>query len=146
MPKKKKGQSHSKRPISRRSPVWCRYTMEEVEALVVKLARDGNNPSRIGIVLRDQHGIPLAKSLVGKNIVEILKKNDLEPEIPEDLSSLLVKAARLRAHLERNRSDKYNRRAVQTIESRIRSLSRYYKRKGIIPKDWIYIPTSFVVA
>jgi len=36
VPKKHKGQSHSTRPLSRRSPSWCRYTSEEVEALVVE--------------------------------------------------------------------------------------------------------------
>jgi small subunit ribosomal protein S15 len=99
----------------------------------------------IGIILRDQYGIPLAKTIVGKGIVEILNIHNLTPAIPEDLDSLLRKAARLRAHLERNHSDKYNRRAVQTIESRIRSLSEYYKRKGVISGEWKYVRTSIAV-
>jgi small subunit ribosomal protein S15 len=146
VPKKEKGQSHSKRPLSKRSPKWCRYTLEEVEALVVKLSKEGNPPSKIGVILRDQYGIPLVKTIVGKGIVEILKENKLEPPIPEDLESLLRKAARLRAHLERNKSDKYNRRAVQTIESKIRSLSEYYKHTGVLSEDWRYTPTVFVVS
>lgn len=146
MPKKEKGRSHSKRPLSRRSPKWCRYTLEEVEALVVKLTKEGNPPSKIGVILRDQYGIPLVKTIVGKGIVEILKENNLEPPIPEDLEALLRKAARLRAHLERNKSDKYNKRAIQTMESKIRSLSKYYKRTGVLSEDWRYIPTVFVVS
>ncbi|RJS76139.1 30S ribosomal protein S15 [Candidatus Bathyarchaeota archaeon] len=145
MPKKEKGRSHSTRPISKRSPSWCRYTSEEVESLIVKLAREGNPPSKIGVILRDQYGIPLAKAIVGKGIVEVLKENNLAPPIPEDLDALLRKAARLRAHLERNRADRYNRRAVQTVESKIRSLSEYYKRKGVLPPDWKYTPTAIAV-
>jgi len=145
VPKKEKGRSHSTRPISKRSPSWCRYTSEEVESLIVKLAREGNPPSKIGVILRDQYGIPLAKAIVGKGIVEVLKENNLAPPIPEDLDALLRKAARLRAHLERNRADRYNRRAVQTVESKIRSLSEYYKRKGVLPPDWKYTPTAIAV-
>ena len=143
MPKKEKGQSHSTRPLGRRSPNWCRYAPEEVDALVVKLAREGNSPSGIGVILRDQYGIPLVKALVGKGIVEILKENSLGSAIPEDLEALLRKAARLRAHLERNRTDKYNRRSVQVIESKIYGLSEYYKRKGVLPEDWKYTRTTF---
>ena len=145
MPKKEKGKSHSTRPITRRSPSWCRYTSEEVEALVVKLAREGNTPSKIGVILGDQYGIPLVKPIVGKSITEILRENDLAPSIPEDLGMLLRKASRLYAHLERNRGDKHNKRALQIVESKIHRLSEYYKRKGSLPKDWKYTPTVLAI-
>jgi len=145
VPKKEKGKSHSTRPITHRSPSWCRYTSEEVEALVVKLAREGNLPSKIGVILRDQYGIPLVKPIVGKSITEILKDNNLAPAIPEDLGMLLRKASRLHAHLERNRGDKHNKRALQIVESKIHKLSKYYKRKGLLPKDWKYTPTVLAI-
>ncbi|MFQ6068438.1 MAG: 30S ribosomal protein S15, partial [Candidatus Bathyarchaeia archaeon] len=65
MPKREKGKSHAIRPVSKRSPSWCRYESEEVEAIVIKLAREGYSPSRIGTILRDQHGIPLMKPITG---------------------------------------------------------------------------------
>ncbi|MEM3041381.1 MAG: 30S ribosomal protein S15 [Nitrososphaerota archaeon] len=136
MPKKEKGRSHSTRPVGGRSPSWVRYQPEEVEAIVIKLAREGNPPSKIGVILRDQYGIPLIKSVTEKGIVEILKKNNLQPAVPEDLEALLRKISRLYVHLEKNKKDKYNRRAVQTIESKILHLSEYYKRKGVLPPDW----------
>lgn len=138
MPKKEKGSSHSKRPLSRRSPSWCRYTSEEVEALVIKLAREGNPQSKIGVILRDQYGIPLTKTVTGKGVSDILKENNLSPSVPEDLDVLLKKATQLRAHLDRHRSDAYNRRAIQVTESKIHSLSNYYKSKGVLPEDWKY--------
>jgi len=142
MPKKEKGKSHSTRPVSKRPPIWCRYQPEEVEALVIKLAREGHNPSMIGIILRDQYGIPLVKPIVGKSITRILKENGLAPQIPEDLEMLLRKAARLRAHLEKHKSDKHNKRAMQLVEAKIHRLSDYYKRKGVLPKDWKYTPSA----
>ncbi|MCJ7760663.1 30S ribosomal protein S15, partial [Candidatus Bathyarchaeota archaeon] len=59
----KRGRSGSTRPISKKSPSWCKYREEEVEALVVKLAKQGNSPSMIGLILRDNYGIPLARSI-----------------------------------------------------------------------------------
>lgn len=142
MPKKEKGKSHSKRPLSRRSPNWSKYTSEEVEGLVVKLAREGQTPSQIGVILRDQHGIPLTKTIVGKGIVPILRDNNLAPTVPEDLDILLKKATRLRAHLEKNKSDKYSKRSIQRVESKIRHLSNYYKNQGILSEEWKYKPTA----
>jgi small subunit ribosomal protein S15 len=103
---------------------------------VIKLAKEGNSPSMIGIILRDQYGIPLVKPVTGKSITEILKENGLAPAIPEDLDNLLKKAASLRAHLERNRGDRHNKRALQLVESKIHRLSEYYKSRGVLPRDW----------
>ncbi|MEM0313519.1 MAG: 30S ribosomal protein S15, partial [Candidatus Bathyarchaeia archaeon] len=91
MPKQEKGKSHSTRPVSKRPPSWCKYQPEEVEALVVKLAREGHPPSRIGTILRDQYAIPLVKPITGKTINQILKDAGLAPSIPEDLGNLLKK-------------------------------------------------------
>jgi small subunit ribosomal protein S15 len=138
MPKQEKGKSHSIRPVSRRPPSWCKYQPEEVEALVVKLAKEGNPPSRIGAILRDQYAIPLVKPITGKTITQILKEAELAPPIPEDLGELLKKAERLAVHLERNKKDLHNKRALQLIEAKIHKLSRYYKREGVLPPNWKY--------
>lgn len=138
MPKQEKGRSHSVRPVSKRSPSWCKYEPEEVEALVVKLAREGESTSRIGTILRDQHGIPLVKPITGKSITSLLKEADMAPSIPEDLGMLLRKAARLSTHLDRNKMDLANKRSLQVIEARIYKLSRYYKKKSVLPSDWKY--------
>lgn len=138
MPKTEKGKSHSTRPVSKRPPAWCRYTTEEVEALVVKLAKEGHSPSKIGTILRDQYGIPLVKPIMGKTVTQILKDAGLAPSLPEDLENLLKKASRLYVHLEKNKKDQPNKRALQLIESRIYKLSRYYRRESILPPDWKY--------
>ncbi|MFQ6073890.1 MAG: 30S ribosomal protein S15 [Candidatus Bathyarchaeia archaeon] len=138
MPKTEKGKSHSTRPVSKRPPAWCRYTAEEVEALVIKLAKEGHSPSRIGTILRDQYGIPLVKPILGKTVTQTLKDARLAPSLPEDLENLLKKASRLHVHLEKNRKDLPNKRALQLIESKIYKLSRYYKREGVLPPDWKY--------
>lgn len=106
--------------------------------MVVKLGKEGNTPSRIGTILRDQHAIPLAKPIIGKRVMKVLEENELAPAMPEDLSSLLKKAGSLALHLEKNRTDQYNKRALQLIEAKIHKISRYYKNKGILPSNWKY--------
>ena len=128
--------------MSKRPPSWCKYEAEEVEALVIKLAREGNPPSRIGTILRDQHGIPLTKSLTGKTVSGILAEADMTPSVPEDLEMLLKKASRLSTHLERNKMDLINKRALQVIEAKIHKLSKYYRREGVLPSDWKYEPKA----
>lgn len=140
MPKQEKGKSHSTRPVSKRSPSWCKYHPEEVEALVLKLAKEGHHPSRIGTILRDQYAIPLVKPITGKSVTQILKEAQLAPSTPEDLGELLKKAARLSVHLEKNKKDLSNKRALQIIEAKIHKLSRYYKREGVLPPNWKYEP------
>ena len=138
MPKKEKGSSQSIRPVSKRPPAWCRYKPEEVEAMVIKLAKEGYPASMIGTILRDRHGVPLAKSITGRRINQILKDTDLAPPLPEDFETLLKKAAKLHLHLEKNKKDLHNKRALQIIEARIRKLSKYYKKRGVLPPDWKY--------
>jgi small subunit ribosomal protein S15 len=142
LPKQEKGRTHSVRPVSKRPPSWCKYEAEEVEALVIKLAREGNPPSRIGTILRDQHGIPLTKSLTGKTVSGILAEADMAPSVPEDLEMLLKKASRLSTHLERNKMDLINKRALQIMEAKIHKLSKYYRREGVLPSDWKYEPKA----
>jgi small subunit ribosomal protein S15 len=146
MPKQEKGKSHSTRPVSKRPPSWCKYQPEEVEALVIKLAREGHPPSRIGTILRDQYAIPLVKPLTGKTITQILKEAGLAPSIPEDLGNLLRKAARLSAHLEKHKKDLHNKRALQLVEAKIHKLARYYKREGVLPPNWKYEPKIASIA
>ena len=138
MPKQEKGQSHSIRPVSRRPPSWCRYQPEEVEAFIIKLAKDGHSMSQIGTLLRDQYAIPLVKPITGKSISDILKDAGMAPPMPEDLSNLVKKARGLAVHMEKNHKDLHNKRAMQVIEARIHKLSRYYKRTGVLPEKWKY--------
>ena len=138
MPKQEKGKSHSIRPVSRRPPSWCRYQPEEVEAFIIKLAKDGHSLSKIGTILRDQYAIPLVKPITGKSISDILQDAGLAPSMPEDLANLIKKAKCLAIHMEKNKKDLHNKRAMQIIEARIYKLSRYYKRKGVLPPKWKY--------
>jgi len=139
MPKQEKGKAHSTRPVSRRPPSWCKYQPEEVEAFVIRLAKEGHSLSSIGTILRDQYAIPLVKPITGKSVSDILVGAGLGVSMPEDLANLIKKAHSLGVHIEKNKKDLHNKRSMQMIEGRIYKLSRYYKREGVLPKNWKYV-------
>ena len=138
MPKKEKGRAHSTRPVSRRPPNWCKYQPEEVEAFIIKLAKEGHSLSKIGTILRDQYAIPLVKPITGKSISDILDAAGMASSMPEDLGNLVKKAQGLAVHMDKNKKDLHNKRSMQITEARIHKLSRYYKREGVLPKNWKY--------
>ena len=133
---RKRGRSSSTRPITKQQYGWVTYSPDEVEALVVKYAKSGMPPSMIGVILRDQHGIPLVRSLTGKRLTKILEENNLLPEIPEDLRSLIERARRMHVHLQTHRSDRYNKKRLQLVEAKIHRLVKYYKSLGRLPENF----------
>lgn len=138
--KRPNGKSHSTRPVRSGSPKWVRFTREEVELLVEELAKKGYPPSMIGLILRDQYGVPLVRQVTGKKLVQILEEKGLAPKIPEDLFNLIRRAANVRRHLFEHPKDKKAKRGLEEIESKIRRLANYYKENGILPAEWKYEP------
>ena len=132
------GKSGSKRPLRDKPPEWASYTKEEVENLVIELAKKGYQPAQIGLILRDQYGIPDVRLFTKKSITEILEEHNLLPDLPWDLINLLKRAFRVYKHLEEHTRDTQAKRNYQLIVSKINRLAKYYKRKGYLPKDWKY--------
>jgi small subunit ribosomal protein S15 len=132
------GQSHSTRPITEKSPAWVTTSAKEVEELVVKYGKDGVPMSQIGIKLRDQHAIPLTKTVTKKSVKKILEENNVKQDIPEDLNNIVKKAINLQRHLKNNNSDKRNVRSLELVEAKVHRIATYYKRIGAIPQNWKY--------
>ena len=55
---------------------WTKLKPAEVEKLIVSLGKQGIPREKIGLVLRDQHGIPRSK-LLGLKINKVLIKNKI---------------------------------------------------------------------
>ncbi|MBD3405557.1 MAG: 30S ribosomal protein S15 [Candidatus Lokiarchaeota archaeon] len=142
---RRKGQSGSKRPSTLIVPDWVDKDAEWVEEKVIELAKTGNTPSMIGTILRDQYGVPLVHVITGKRILDIIRENDLERRVPEDLRNMIAKALRIRRHLEENKKDFVSKRGLQLVESKIHRLSKYYRKKGVLPADWKYSPAQAAV-
>jgi small subunit ribosomal protein S15 len=121
-------------------PSWVQQDGQQLEELVEKLAKEGLGKSVIGLVLRDQFGIPSVKGITGKKIGKILQERKISTYDTEDLKHLTSKAEKMRINQERYRSDRMARHSLQLVESKIRRLGNYYKRTGMLPADWRYEP------
>ncbi|MHA1664345.1 MAG: 30S ribosomal protein S15 [Candidatus Njordarchaeales archaeon] len=135
---RKRGKAGSKKLYRESPPSWVPLSNEEIEEKIIELAKKGYSTAMIGIILRDQYGVPNIRQVLGKKITKVLEEHGIKLDIPEDLNNLIIKARRLRKHLQVNRKDLHNKRALQLIESKIRRLVRYYKSVGKLPLDWNY--------
>ena len=124
------------------APEWVEQNPEEIEELIVKLYKEGQSTSQIGITLRDQYGIPSTKSVMGAKITEILEKNGTTFEYPEDLLNLIKRAIKIREHLDENPKDIHSKRGLIKIESKIRRLVKYYTKNNVLPEGWRYDPKT----
>jgi len=139
---RRKGSSRSRPPFRESVPEWCEVGKAELEKHILKLHESGLSPAKIGLVLRDQYGVPNVKLILGVNLTNFLKESAEIPEIPEDLANLMRKALLVRKHLKDNPKDMHNKRALQLIESKIRRIEKYYTRTKRLPEDWHYRPET----
>lgn len=140
---RRKGKSGSTRPIWRKTPEWIPYSPDEITNLVIEKAQEGLVSAQIGLILKDAYAIPSVKKICGKSIAKIMKENDLGPNMPEDFLNLVRRASNLRKHLESgNKKDKHSRRGLQLIESKIRRLVKYYRKKGVFEPTFKYEPAK----
>lgn len=135
---RRKGKSSSKRPMLTENPSWVTMSASEIEEVIVKMAKNGQVSAMIGLVLRDQYGVPDVKLATGKTVTEIMKEKGVASALPEDISNLMRRAISLNVHLRRNPGDVSNRRGLNLIEAKIRRLEHYYKDNGVLPENWKY--------
>ena len=133
-----RGKSGSNRPFVDAAPEWSNTDKSAVEETILELSRKGHTAAEIGLILRDQHAVPNVRLVLGERVGQVLARNEISPEIPEDLMNLMRKALRMLDHLNTNRKDLHNRRQLELVESRIRRLSRYLKGTGALDSQWTY--------
>lgn len=135
---KKHGKAGSKRPAFKVAPDWVDYPAHEVEALVVKLHKEGSSPTTIGMILRDQYGIPRVPSVCNKSIHQVLREQGMKVEYPDDIIALIRKAVRMHKHLNANKGDGSNTTKLIHVESKIKRLVKYYIQTKKLPVGWTY--------
>ncbi len=62
----------------------------------------------------------------------------MAPKIPQDLQDLIDRAQRVQKHLDSHKADRKNVHSLELIEAKIYRLSKYYRHKGILSKDFKY--------
>lgn len=88
---------------------WVKIKPEELEKIIIGLAKQGDTPAKIGIVLRDKYGIPKAK-ILGKRITKILENSGVEYKSERQIIG--EKAEKLKVHKEKHKHDKHVLRSL----------------------------------
>ncbi|MFZ2411682.1 MAG: 30S ribosomal protein S15 [Candidatus Methanoperedens sp.] len=135
---RRKGQAGSKKPLRTEPPKWSNTNKEEIENTIQQLATQGKSSSEVGMILRDRYGVPDVTLVTGKKIVTIMKEKNVAPKVPEDIYNLIVDVLELKKHIDKNKKDVHNKRALNNKVSKIRRLEKYYRREGVLPQDWKY--------
>ena len=81
---------------------WSKIKPAEVEKLIVDLGKQGNQPEKIGLILRDQHGIPKAK-LFNLKINKVLAKHNLAAN--SEKKNIESKIVKLEKHFAKHKHD-----------------------------------------
>jgi small subunit ribosomal protein S15 len=135
---KKKGKSGTKRQKSKVVPEWSKTKKAQLKELILKMSKEGIPPSKIGLALRDQHGVPNVRAVLGMRIADFLRSEGALPELPEDLMNLIRKVVRMQEHHKAVKNDTHNRVKMSHVESKIARLVKYYSGRGMIPAGWKY--------
>jgi small subunit ribosomal protein S15 len=135
MHSRKHGKHGSKKPIKKMHS-WLMYDKDEIRELILKLAREGKTNAQIGLILRDQYGVPDVRALGTK--VSKITSEEIKKDVPEDLYNLLKQAVNLHSHLLQNKKDSKAKHGFELMESKVRRLVKYYTRTGKLPPDWRY--------
>lgn len=90
-------------------PEWMKMSAKEVEKLIVDLGKEGNTPEKIGLILRDKHGIPKAK-LLGKKISKVLA--DAKISYPDLKQVQEKRISSLESHIKSHKHDTSAKRSL----------------------------------
>lgn len=94
---------------------------KEIEKLIVDLAKQGNSSEKIGLILRDQHGIPKAKK-IGIRIGEVMARNGFSKN--NDKKNVIAKIENLNRHFKLNNHDYTAQRKSVMYSSRLKKMEK----------------------
>lgn len=103
-------------------PTWVKMKEPELKKIILELS-ETNKPSQIGIILRDQYGIPTTK-IFGKKLKAYLKELGIERN--EDLENAEKKVDGLKEHLKENVTDRSAKHKLQHAQSRLNIIKKYF--------------------
>jgi small subunit ribosomal protein S15 len=106
-------------------PTWVKMKEPELKSIIADLATK-NAPSKIGIILRDQYGIPTTK-VFGKKLKVYLKELGIEKN--EDLENAQKKVNSLEEHLKKNKTDKKAKHRLQKAQSGLNITRKYFSKR-----------------
>jgi len=106
-------------------PSWLKLNEEELKKIIVELSERYDAP-KIGLVLRDQYGIPTTR-VYGKKLSVYL--SEINKNSRPELKNAEKKTEKLKKHLVKNVTDKKAKHKLQKAESRLNLVRKYFKKR-----------------
>ena len=103
-------------------PSWVKMKEPELKKIITELS-EKHSPSKIGLILRDQYGIPTTK-IFGKKLKAYLE--ELKINRNEDLENAEKKVDAIKEHLKKNITDKKAKHKLQHAQSRLNITRKYF--------------------
>ena len=105
-------------------PVWLKYTEAEVKEIILKIAEKSPEltSEKIGLVLRDNYGIPKV-GIYGLKISEVLNEVG-KYRVPEQ-ENLKSKQEKLEKHLIKNIHDQKTKRSLIITKAKLKKVNEY---------------------
>lgn len=103
-------------------PTWVKMKEPELKKVILELS-EKHAPSQIGIILRDQYGIPTTK-VFGKKLKAYMQELGIERN--EDLENAEKKVDGLKEHLKNNITDRSAKHKLQHAQSRLNIVKKYF--------------------
>jgi len=107
-------------------PVWLKYTSEEVKAIILKLANKGLTAEKIGLILRDQYGIPDVK-IYGLKVKRVIEEKT--PFQEPTITNLRLKLDKVINHYKKNKQDKKAERSLIITKAKLKKREDYQEKK-----------------
>jgi len=107
-------------------PVWLKLTEEKLKKLITQIA-EKHSPAQLGLVLRDQYGIPTTK-VYGKKLGKYLKELGFNKDFDKENNER--KIDRLQEHCKNNITDKKAKHKLQKVQGRTNTLKKYAQRRN----------------
>ncbi len=124
--------------MAEKKPEWVKMKPAEVEQIVIDLAKKEETPEKIGLILRDTHGVPKVK-LVGKKIGKILEEAKIKVSGIGERTQL--KIDNVEKHILKNKHD-YT--ALRSLQKR-RWIVNKSNKNNSITAQWSYNTKVFLI-
>jgi small subunit ribosomal protein S15 len=112
--------------IQTEKPLWLKYSEDEVKSIIIKLANKGFTSEKIGLILRDQYGIPKVK-VYNLKIKKVLEEKDKFEE--PTIINLKKKTEKLESHLKLNKHDQTGKRSETITKAKLKKRIEYEEKR-----------------
>ena len=111
---------------SSQKPVWLKKSQEEIEKIIFELADKGMSIEKIGLLLRDQYGIPSTK-IYGKKISQIIE-NKIKSKPNTDVDNINKRVEKIKKHILKNPRDERAHLYITIHKEKAKKLAKHGKK------------------